>query len=92
MTVQAGFTTHVYDRVEDPNGEPPPPGNDFAGGNAGVKRVSTRLVGPTPAALPVGMDIMGRPFSDPTMLKIASAYEAATHHRMAPPDFGPVKD
>jgi Asp-tRNA(Asn)/Glu-tRNA(Gln) amidotransferase A subunit family amidase len=41
--------------------------------------------------LPVGLDIMGRPFSEPTMLKVASAYEAATHHRLAPPDFGPVR-
>jgi len=92
MTVPAGFTTHVYDRVEDPNGEPPPPAEGAGGGNQGVKRVSTRLVGPTPAALPVGLDIMGRPFSEPTMLKIASAYEAATHRRMAPPDFGPLNN
>jgi Asp-tRNA(Asn)/Glu-tRNA(Gln) amidotransferase A subunit family amidase len=42
------------------------------------------------AALPVGMDVMGRPFSEPIMLKVASAFEAATHHRMAPPDFGSV--
>jgi amidase len=90
MTVPAGFTTQVYDRVEDPNGEPPPPAANEGGGAQGVKRVSTRLVGPVAAALPVGMDIMGRPFSEPTMLKIASAFEAATHHRMAPPDFGPV--
>ncbi len=93
LTVPAGFTTQVYDRVEDPNGEDPPPvpeGRGGEGGVGGAKRVRTRLVGPTPAVLPVGMDVMGRPFSEPIMLKVASAYEAATHHRMAPPDFGPV--
>jgi Asp-tRNA(Asn)/Glu-tRNA(Gln) amidotransferase A subunit family amidase len=91
MTVPAGFTTHVYDRVEDPNGEPPPPVEEGRGGpGEGVKRVATRLVGPTPAKLPVGLDIMSRPFSEPIMLRIASAYEARTHHRLPPPDFGPV--
>jgi Asp-tRNA(Asn)/Glu-tRNA(Gln) amidotransferase A subunit family amidase len=34
----------------------------------------------------------GRPFSEPTLLKIASAYEAATKHRIPPPDFGPVAE
>lgn len=41
----------------------------------------------TPAAMPVGLDIMSRPYCEPTMLKIASAFEAATHHRRPPPDF-----
>jgi len=50
----------------------------------------TKLTGPFPAKLPVGIDFMGRPFSEPILLKIAAAYEKATHHRMAPPDFGPV--
>ena len=50
----------------------------------------TILVGPTPAQLPVGMDILGRPFSEPVLLKIAGAFEQATHHRHPPPDFGPV--
>jgi Asp-tRNA(Asn)/Glu-tRNA(Gln) amidotransferase A subunit family amidase len=33
----------------------------------------------------------GRPFSEPTLFKIASAYESATHHREPPADFGPLK-
>lgn len=41
-------------------------------------------------ALPVGLDIMGRPFDEPKMLKVASAFEAATHHRRAPSGFGRV--
>ncbi len=31
-----------------------------------------------------------RPFDEPTLFLIASAYEAATKHRRPPPDFGPV--
>ena len=48
------------------------------------------LVGPTPAKLPVGIDFLGLPFDEPTVFKIASAYEAATNHRAPPPDFGPI--
>src|SRR5262249_23266018 len=42
------------------------------------------------AKLPVGIDFLGKPFSEPTLFMIASAYEAATHHRVPPPDFGPI--
>ena len=75
LSVPAGFTTHVFDRVRDltaPNG--------------------TRLVGPVPAKLPLGIMFFGRPFSEPTLFRIASAYEAATKHRIPPPDFGPVPE
>jgi amidase len=51
----------------------------------------TRLVGPVPAKLPVSVMFYGRPFSEPTLFRIASAYESATHHRVPPPDFGPVR-
>jgi Asp-tRNA(Asn)/Glu-tRNA(Gln) amidotransferase A subunit family amidase len=53
-------------------------------------RDGTRLVGPIPAKLPLGIMFFGRPFAEPTLLRIASAYEAATKHRIPPPDFGPV--
>jgi Asp-tRNA(Asn)/Glu-tRNA(Gln) amidotransferase A subunit family amidase len=71
ITVPAGFTTQIWDRVRDAN----------AGGS---------LVGPIPAALPVGVDFIARPFDEAMLLRIASAYEAATRHRRPPPDFGPL--
>jgi len=73
MTVPAGFTTEVYDRVVDtasPDG--------------------TRLVGPTPAKLPIGMDFAARPFDEPLLFRLGSAYTAATKHRLPPPEFGPL--
>ena len=71
MSVPAGFTTHVYDRVPDPAAE---------GG--------TRLVGPVPAALPVGVDFLARPFDEAALFRVASAYQAATRHRVPPSAFG----
>jgi hypothetical protein len=50
----------------------------------------TELIGPVAASLPVGVDVVARPFGEPTLLRIAAAYEAATQHRRAPPGFGPL--
>jgi Asp-tRNA(Asn)/Glu-tRNA(Gln) amidotransferase A subunit family amidase len=51
----------------------------------------TRLVGPTPAKLPVGVDFIARPFGEPLLFRVAAAYEAATKHRRPPEDFGPLR-
>jgi amidase len=75
LSVPAGFTTQVYDRVRDPAA----PGG-------------TRLTEPVPAKLPLGIMFVGRPFAEPTLIRIGSAYEAATKHRIPPPDFGPVPE
>ena len=34
--------------------------------------------------LPVGITFFGMPYSEPTLLKLAYAYEQATHHRVPP--------
>jgi Asp-tRNA(Asn)/Glu-tRNA(Gln) amidotransferase A subunit family amidase len=70
ITVPAGFTTEVWDRVAD--------------GNA------TRLAGPVAAQIPVGVDFIGRPFDEPLLFRIASAYETATRNRRPPSEFGPL--
>ena len=46
---------------------------------------------PSPAKLPVGIDFVGAPFDEPTLLRIASAYEAKTRHRVPPEEFGPLR-
>lgn len=38
----------------------------------------------TAAGLPVGITFFGPPYSEPTMIKLAYAYEQATHHRIPP--------
>jgi len=51
----------------------------------------TRLSGPIPAKLPLSVMFFARPFGEPTLFRIASAYERATHRREPPPDFGAVR-
>jgi amidase len=40
---------------------------------------------------PVGVEFMGRPFSDETLLRLAYAYEQMTHHRKAPATTPPLR-
>jgi amidase len=81
ITVPAGFTTQVWDRVREPG---TPVSQDATG-------EGTKLIGPIDAKLPVGMDIVAPPFGEPMLFKIASAYEAATKHRTPPAGFGSVE-
>ena len=76
ISVPAGFTTQVYDRIRDGKGADGKP--------------ASHLAEPVAAQLPVNIDFLGRPFSEPVLLRIAAAYEGATHRRMPPPEFGPV--
>jgi len=61
--------------------------------NKGVPVLNTFLVyaasitvpsGFTTDNLPVGITFFGTPYSEPTLLKLAYAYEQATHHRIPP--------
>jgi Asp-tRNA(Asn)/Glu-tRNA(Gln) amidotransferase A subunit family amidase len=40
--------------------------------------------------LPISITFFAGQGDEPTLIKIGTAYEAATHHRFAPPGFGPV--
>jgi Asp-tRNA(Asn)/Glu-tRNA(Gln) amidotransferase A subunit family amidase len=73
MTVPAGFTTEVWDRVRAADG-------------------GTRLDGPVEARLPVGVDLIARPFDEAMLFRAGAAYEAATRHRRPPPEFGPLAE
>ena len=41
--------------------------------------------------LPAGLQLFGRPWSEPTLLTLAYAYEQATHHRHAPAATPPLR-
>jgi Asp-tRNA(Asn)/Glu-tRNA(Gln) amidotransferase A subunit family amidase len=49
--------------------------------------VASRLPNP----MPISLMVWGGPGFDPDVIKVASAYEAATQHRVPPPSFGPVR-
>jgi len=69
----------------------------------GVNSLNTFLIyaaamsvpaGFTTEHLPVGITFFGKPFSEPTLLKLAYSYEQATHHRVIPttvPDLAPAR-
>jgi Asp-tRNA(Asn)/Glu-tRNA(Gln) amidotransferase A subunit family amidase len=44
-----------------------------------------------PRPMPMSLMVWAGPGYDPDVIKVASAYEAATHHRTPPPGFGPVR-
>ncbi|XOV89087.1 MAG: amidase family protein [Pseudomonadota bacterium] len=43
-----------------------------------------------PVAMPISLMVWSAPGGEPEVIKVASAYEVATKHRVPPPDFGPV--
>ena len=42
-------------------------------------------MGYTRGVLPAGMTFFGRPWSEPTLIRLGYSYEQATHHRRPPP-------
>jgi amidase len=50
----------------------------------------SRLEGPKPDQIPVGMEFLARPFDETNLFEITSAYEAGTRHRRPPKGFGPL--
>jgi len=78
--VPAGFSTEVYDA-------------QLVLSKDGTKYDAVSSATPTKPAspLPYNIGFWAGIGEESTILKVASAYEAATHHRKAPPGFGPVK-
>ena len=59
-----------------------------AGGNSSIAAVAGYPTITVPAGysfgLPVGMSFIGKPWTEATLIKLAYAYEQATHHRRPP--------
>ncbi len=47
-------------------------------------------MGFTHGTLPAGLEILGRPWSEATLIRIAYGYEQATHHRRPPASTPPL--
>jgi amidase len=70
-------------------------GGNQAGSNAGLSAQTgfpaiTVPAGFTAAGFPVGIELLGRPFAEPTLLGLAYAYERATGHRRPPATTPPL--
>ena len=81
MLVPAGYVTTAYDPV-------------FALSPDGTRYVSAASTTPThiPApGLPFSLVFRAEPGREDMVLRIASAYEAASRRRVPPPAFGPLK-
>lgn len=81
------------DALVAPTGNPPWPidlvnGDHFVGGSSTPAAVAGYPAISVPVGfvhgLPVGISFFGRAFSEPTLLKLAYAYEQATKHRKLP--------
>jgi Asp-tRNA(Asn)/Glu-tRNA(Gln) amidotransferase A subunit family amidase len=65
-------------------GEPQSGGNCAASAATGLPAI-TVPAGFADDGMPVGVEFLGRPFTESDLLKLAYAYEQATHHRHPPP-------
>ena len=81
LTVPAGFNSVIYEPRFALNAA-----NDNYTAVANETEQSM-----TDAPMPVGISFWAGPGEEPTLFKVASAYEAATKHRAPPPAFGPLK-
>jgi len=79
MDVPAGYTQIAY----DPQYVLTPDKKEYIEVTGDVE---SRL----PHPMPVSMMFWSGPGSDSAVIKAASAYESATHHRVPPPAFGPL--
>jgi amidase len=80
VLIPAGYVTTVYDPV-------------FALSADGTRYVSVQSDKPTTIpepGLPFSLVFRAEPGKEDVLLKIASAYEAASKHRVPPPTFGPL--
>jgi len=77
--VPAGFVTTVYN-----------PKYVLSEDKKEYTTVTGTLKSQLPHPMPISLMIWSGPGSDSDVVKVASAYEAATHHRTPPPAFGPV--
>ena len=103
LGIDAVMTKHKLDALVAPTGGPAwltdLVNGDSSAANAASPSTVTSVAGyphiTVPAGfsrgLPVGISFFGRAWSEPTLIKLAFAYEQATKHRK-PPTFAPTAD
>lgn len=77
--VPAGFNTITYD-----------PKYVLSADKKSYLPVTGDIETKMPYPMPISLMVWAGPGSDADVIKVASAYESATHHRVPPPAFGPL--
>jgi Asp-tRNA(Asn)/Glu-tRNA(Gln) amidotransferase A subunit family amidase len=70
-------------RLVVPLGESQVERNGFLASITGFPAI-TVPAGFSSGGVPIGVELLGRPYAEPTLLKLASAYERGTHNRRPP--------
>jgi len=81
IDVPAGFVTTTYD-----------PQTVLRSDKKDYTYVTGSVESKLPHPMPTSLMFWSGPGSDANVIKVASAYESATHHRAPPPSFGPVPE
>jgi amidase len=79
IDVPAGFVTTTYD-----------PKTVLSADKKSYTYLTGDVKSQLPHPMPISLMVWSGPGSDDDVIKVASAYESATHHRAPPPSFGPV--
>jgi hypothetical protein len=79
IDVPAGFTTTVFE-----------PQYVLSADKKSYGSVTGQVESRLPHPMPISLMVWAGPGGDATVIKVSSAYEAATRHRVPPPAFGPV--
>jgi amidase len=82
IVVPAGMSDVVYEPQYALNADK----TDYASVLAAGTAKST-----LPHAMPISITFFAGQGDEPALIKVGTAYEGATHHRKAPPGFGPVR-
>jgi Asp-tRNA(Asn)/Glu-tRNA(Gln) amidotransferase A subunit family amidase len=92
---QAGVDAIVYPTWSNPprriGDDDSPHGNNspIIAPHSGQPAITVPM-GHTAAGLPLGLQLLARPFDEGKLFRYAYAFEQATRHRRPPPDFGPL--
>jgi Asp-tRNA(Asn)/Glu-tRNA(Gln) amidotransferase A subunit family amidase len=79
IDVPAGYITTVYE-----------PQYVLSPDKKTYTSVTGEVASKLPHPMPISLMVWAGPGSDSTVIKVSSAYEAATRHRTPPPAFGPL--
>ena len=80
ITVPAGYNQVVYE-----------PSFMLGANDTKYELVTGKVESKLPHPMPISLTFWAGPGDEPVLIKAASAYESATHHRVPPPAFGAVE-